>query len=127
VNQELNDFYQDLICALRSPVFSEGEWKLLEGLPAREGNQSNNSFISFSWAYEKFGKAMVVVNYSDHASQCYIRLPFPELKDQGVRFKDLTSTSMYDRDGRQLLTQGMYFDLPAWGYHILKFPFPPIV
>jgi hypothetical protein len=124
VDTELQKFYHDLIDVLRSSVFREGEWKLLEALPAWEGNPSNNSLIAFSWEIENNQMAMVVVNYSDHASQCYIKPSFSLLKDQAVRFKDLMSAAMYDREGNKILSEGMYFDLPAWGYHIFEVSVP---
>jgi len=27
---------------------------------------------------------------------------------------------VYDRDGSELISWGMYLDLPAWGYHIFE-------
>jgi hypothetical protein len=68
--------------------------------------------------------AMVVVNYSDQGSQAYIKPPFPGLKDQAVRFNDMMSTAMYDRDGNKIISEGMYLDLPAWGYHIFDVTIP---
>jgi hypothetical protein len=124
VNLELKEFYHDLLDSLKSPVFGNGEWKLLEALPAWDGNQSNNSFIAFSWAIENYRMSMVVVNYANYAGQCYIKPNFSALKDQAVRLKDLMSTAMYDRDGSKILAEGMYFDLPAWGYHIFEVTIP---
>jgi hypothetical protein len=43
-----------------------------------------------------------------------------------VRFKDLMSNAVYDRNGHVALTGGIYFDLPAWGYHIFEVSAPPI-
>ena len=124
VNLELKEFYGDLIASLRSPVFREGDWRLLEARPAWEGNDSHYSFIAFSWSIANYLMAMVVVNYAPYAGQCYIRLPWEELKDQSVRFKDLMSSAMYDREGNRILTDGLYLDMPAWGYHIFEVTVP---
>jgi len=35
------------------------------------------------------------------------------------------SNAVYDRDGNDLLSKGMYLDMPAWGYHV--FEMSPIV
>ena len=124
VNLELKEFYIDLIDALKSPVFREGEWKLLEALPAWQGNYSNQSFIGFSWGIENFRMALVVVNFSEQAGQCYMRLPFEAMKDQSVRFNDMMSSAMYDREGNKVLAEGIYLDMPAWGYHIFDITIP---
>jgi hypothetical protein len=124
VNLELKEFYHDLIDALKSPVFREGEWKLLEAQPAWDGNQSNGSFIAFAWGIQNYRMSMVVINYADYPGQCYIKPNFAGLKDQAVRLKDMMSSAMYDRDGNKILSEGMYFDMPAWGYHIFEITVP---
>jgi hypothetical protein len=123
-NLELKEFYVDLLAALKSPVFREGEWKLLQPTPAWNGNYSNQSFIGFSWEVKNFRMAMAVVNYSAQQSQCYMRLPFEQLRDQAARLKDTMSSDMYDREGNKLLSEGIYLDLPAWGYHIFEITIP---
>ena len=35
-----------------------------------------------------------------------------------MRLKDLTGPAVYDRDGNSLVSQGLYLDLPPWGYHV---------
>src|SRR5262249_11004989 len=106
------------------PVFRDGTWQLLEARAAWEGNDSNTSFIAFSWAISNYRMAMVVVNYAAYAGQCYIRLPWEELKDQALRFRDLMSSAMYDREGNKILSEGLYLDIPAWGYHIFEVSIP---
>jgi glycosidase len=123
-NLELKEFYNDLLAAMKSPVFWEGEWKLLEAWPAWEGNSTNNCFVAFSWNIENYRMALVVVNYAAYEGQCYIKPPFYNLKDQAVRFKDLMSGAMYDRDGNKILSEGIYLDMPAWGYHIFEVNIP---
>jgi hypothetical protein len=69
-------------------------------------------------------RALVTVNYAPHANQCYVRLPFAEIAEQPVRFRDLMSDALYDRGGSDLLSKGIYLDLPAWGYHIFEVTVP---
>jgi hypothetical protein len=59
----------------------------------------------------------MAVNYAGNQSQCYVPLPFPELSGHKVRLEDLTGPARYDRDGSELVSRGLYLDLPAWGYH----------
>jgi len=56
----------------------------------------------------------------DVRSQCYVRLPFPELSGHTVRLKDQMGSASYDRDGGDLVSQGLYLDLPPWSYHVFE-------
>jgi hypothetical protein len=124
VDKDLQKFYYDLLEVIRNPLFRDGQWRLLECTPAWDGNESWDSFIAFAWEGNNGVRSFVPVNYSPHASQCYIRLPFLETAGQSVRFRDLMSAALYDREGNELLSRGMYLDLPPWGYHIFELTIP---
>jgi hypothetical protein len=124
IDQELEIFYVELLNALKNNVFRNGQWRQLDPSPAWSGNNSYESFLAFSWENEFENLAMVVVNYAPHQSQCYIRLPFQSLADKGLRFRDMMSTALYDRDGNKILSEGIYLDMPAWGYHIFEVTAP---
>jgi hypothetical protein len=59
-----------------------------------------------------------VVNYADHTSQCYIRLPFADLAGKTWRLQDKMGNATYDRDGESLQAQGLFVDLERWNFHI---------
>jgi hypothetical protein len=120
VVETLQEFYAKLLSAIKKPVFRHGRWRLLECLPAWDGNGTWDSFIAFAWEGSEGYRALVTVNYSPRAGQCYFRLPFADLAGQKVRLKDLMSTAFYDREGGELLSKGLYLDLPEWGYHIFE-------
>ena len=77
-------------------------------------------FIAWAWQARDGQRLLVAVNYAANQSQCYVRLPFPELSGQTVRLKDLTGPASYDRDGSDLVSRGLYLDLPPWGYHVFE-------
>ena len=62
----------------------------------------------------------MAVNYAGTQSQCYVRLPFPDLAGRTVQLKDLMGAATYDRDGGDVLSRGLYLDLPPWGYHVFE-------
>ena len=37
-----------------------------------------------------------------------------------VRLKDIIGSACYERDGNDLLSRGLYLDVPAWGYHVFE-------
>jgi glycosidase len=119
-DEVLQKFYGDLLSVLKKPLFREGNWRLLEAVPAWDGNDTWDSFLAFAWIGTDGGRALVTVNYAPHASQCFIQLPFTDLAGQVVRFRDLMSPVVYDREGNELLSRGIYLDMPEWGYHIFE-------
>jgi hypothetical protein len=118
VDKDLHKFYLDLLSVLKKPVFRNGLWHLSQCDPSWHDNDTWNSFIAFSLEGRDGERMLVAVNFAPHASQCFVHLPFPDLVGQMVRFSDLMSPAVYDRDGNELLVRGLYLDMPAWGYHI---------
>ena len=118
VDSRLAQFYSRLLTVLRQPILREGCWQLLECTPAWDGNWTCDCFLAFSWTGKEGGKCLVVVNYSDHQSQCYVAMPWGELAGQMWGLGDQIGTALFERNGTELATQGLYLDTPAWGYHI---------
>jgi glycosidase len=119
VDAELGAFYDRLLATLRDRAVREGEWRLLEARAAWEGNPTWDDFIAFAWT-RGGERRLVVVNFSDHRSQCWLPLPWGELGGATVRLRDRTGPAVYDRDARELAARGLYLDLPAWGYHVFE-------
>ena len=119
-NPELAAFYERLLSLLREPILRSGDWRLLECVRAWDGNESWDSFIAFGWSMPDGRCWVVPVNYSDHRSQCYVPLPFGHLARSEWQLRDLMSPASYERDGYQLLSPGLYLDMPPWGYHVFE-------
>jgi len=118
VNEELEMFYNKLIGILRHPVFRNGNWQLLDCTPAWDGNWTNDNYVSFAWQGTGDEKIMIAVNYSPERSQCYIKLPFPDLNNNSWLLDDLIGGIAYDREGAELQEQGLYLDEPAWKIYV---------
>ena len=119
-DKERQKFYSGLLFILKESLFRNGMWHLLDCLPAWEGNGTWDSFLAFAWENETGDQALITVNYAPHDSQCFVHLPFSDLAEKSVRFSDLMHNSLFDRDGNKLLSEGLYIDLPPWGYHIFE-------
>ena len=120
VNSWLKDFYERLLRVLRLPIFRSGKWQLLECASAWSGNASNADIIACAWEDDAGGKAIVAVNYSDHGSQCYLRLPFSSLAGRGWRLRDLLGEAQYDRGGDDLEMRGLYLDMFPWQAQVFE-------
>jgi glycosidase len=124
-DKEIEKFYDRLLATLRMPVLKSGEWQWLNCQPAWDGNDSWDSFIPHSWQGSGGERMLVVVNYAPNSSQCYLPLPFPEIKDRSVWLNDTLSSTRYDRDGNELLECGLYLDMGPWSYHIFTLEVEP--
>jgi hypothetical protein len=105
---------------LRQPIFRDGEWSLLDCMPAWEGNWTSDCFIAALWQGNEQQLRLIAVNYARNQSQCYIRLAVPALAGRAARFKDLMGSAGFDRDGNELTSRGLYLDMPPWGYHVFE-------
>jgi len=117
-DEGLEEFYDQVLAVLRNPTVKSGEWQWLSGQPAWDGNGSWDSFIAHSWQGPGGKRLLVAVNYAPHPSQCYLNLPFPEIRNSSVWLKDSFGPACYLRDGNELLECGLYLDIPAWSYHV---------
>jgi hypothetical protein len=118
---ELEHFYSRLLEVLRQPVVRDGQWQLLESVPAWEGNWTWDCFLAFAWEDSDGQRFLVTVNFAPNQSQCYVRLPFPDLSGSQWRLVDQLAEVVYERDGSDLQSRGLYLDAPAW--HVSAFTF----
>jgi hypothetical protein len=120
IDQRLEQFYDRLLAVLRHPVVRDGQWQLLECVPAWEGNWTWDCFLAFAWQGQDGDRLLVTVNYAPNQSQCYVRLPFTDLGDNQWRLKDLLGDATYDREGSDLQARGLYLDEPPWQAHVFS-------
>jgi hypothetical protein len=120
IDEALQRFYEALLAVLRDPVVRDGDWRLVECVPAWEGNWTSESFIAWSWQAADGRRWLVAVNYATNQGQCYVRIPFADLSGRTVRLEDRMGAARYDRAGDELLARGFYLDMPPWGYHVFE-------
>ena len=120
VDSSLREFYERLLAMLRHDVVRNGTWQLLECVPAWDGNGSSDAFLAWIWQQANGARVLVTVNYAPHQSQCFVRLPFAELGGRRWRLIDLLGNACHDRAGDDLVSRGLYLDVPAWSYHAFE-------
>lgn len=120
VDARLQQFYQRLLDVLRHPLLRQGRWQLLECVPAWDGNGTADAYIAFAGENDDGERVIVCVNYADHQSQCYVRLPFPNLHGRSWRLRDLLGDADYERDGTDLQARGLYLDVAPWQHHLFE-------
>ncbi len=117
-DQAVLRFYQRLLAVLRDAVVREGSWRLLECVPAWDGNWTWDCFLAWMWTGETGQRRLVAINHAGNHSQCFVRLPATIAGL--VRFRDVMGALTFDRDGRDLDARGLYLDMPPWGYHVFE-------
>lgn len=119
-DEAIERFYEGLLEILRRPTLRHGQWRLIECKPAWDGNWTESCFIAWYWQGHGGQRLLIAVNYAANQSQCYVRLPWLDLRGRSVRLEDLLSPVIYDRNGSSLVEPGLYLDLPPWGRHVFE-------
>jgi len=114
VDTTLQVFYDRLLAVLRQPAVRDGQWQQLECAPAWDGNGTWDGFLACAWHGRDGERLLVVVNYAPNQSQCYVRLPFADLGGGQWRLQDQLEDVVYDRDGSDLQSRGLYVDARPW-------------
>jgi glycosidase len=121
LNPDLRAFYARLLETLQREEVRAGCWRLLECWPEWEDNPTWKHFIAFSWDHEASGARLLgVVNYGPTPGQCFVRLPWPDLRGRNLFLRDLLGSAEYERGGGELTERGLYLNLPAWGFHLFE-------
>jgi glycosidase len=113
-NQQLAQFYDRLLAVLRQPTVRDGQWRLLDCVPAWDGNWTWDCLLVFSWIGPGGERLLVAVNYAPNQSQCYVPLPFADLGNRRWRLQDVLGEATYDREGNDLQARGVYLDMAPW-------------
>jgi hypothetical protein len=124
VDPTLPQFYNRLLAVLRRPAVREGQWQLLQCEPAWEGNGTWDCFVAYAWQGPAGERLLVAVNYAPNQSQCYVRLPFPDLAGSQWRLQDHMGPASYDRDGNDLQARGLFLDMAPWQAAVYAWTLP---
>ena len=109
-----SSFTTACLAVLRQPAVRDGQWQLLECVPAWDGNWTSDCFLVFSWQGSGGERLLVAVNYAPNQSQCHVRLPFADLGNRQWRLQDVIGDASYDREGNELQSRGLYLDMAPW-------------
>jgi hypothetical protein len=75
-----------------------------------------------AWCWRKgHARHLIVVNLSPAQAQGEVMLPWNDLAGRSWRLADVVSGDVFDRHGDELSKNGLYVDLGAWKFHVLKF------
>jgi hypothetical protein len=117
-DRDLYGFYTRLLDAVNRAAFHSGAWALcnLTGWP------DNASFQNLvAWTWELAGEFyLIVVNLSDCCVQAHVQVPWRDVGGTAWHLVDLLSDAIYERDGDEMLSPGLYVELGPWNYHFFQ-------
>jgi Alpha amylase, catalytic domain len=118
-DEDLHAFYNRLLRAVAESGLHDGDWRLCEatGWP---DNDSHRQLVAWSWATST-QRHLVVVNLFDAPAQARVHLPYDDLHGQTWTLADRLSGQTFDRTGDELVAEGLYVGLEAWGAYFLGF------
>jgi glycosidase len=121
INEAISAFYDRLLTVLKeTDGFRNGDWSQILPTPAWQDNPSSDDFIVYEWSGKDGRRYLVVVNYSERRGQCYLTLPFLELRGRHVVLADLLGDEVYERDGTTLIGRGLYIDHAPWQVNVFE-------
>ncbi|MBL7258167.1 alpha-amylase family glycosyl hydrolase [Paractinoplanes lichenicola] len=103
VDEELRAFYRKLA----ETRINTGDWHLLD----------THDVLAWTWQNGD-DRHLVVINFAGSTARTRVRAPwFSDGQDR--RLTDLLDGRVFDRDGAELAAEGLYVELPPWGFHVL--------
>jgi len=121
VSLEILTFSEKMLELIKANQLRESIWTWVQPIEAWAGNFTHQDFITFIRQHPKTGLHIFAINYSGHQSQCLFPVSGQALPDGEVVLTDLLSGSTFKRNGSDLTTNGLFVDLPPWGYHWLHY------
>jgi len=115
VDEDLRLFHFDLLAA--SASCRHGRWAPCpaSGWPS---DQSCQELLSWCWS-DGENRSLIVVNDGPAPATARVHVPWDDLAGQTWRLDDRLSDDLFERDGDEIAAEGLFVQLPPWGFHVL--------
>jgi hypothetical protein len=116
-DKHLQQFYAKLMAISGHDAFHSGEWKLLDISTA--GDATFQNLLAWRW---KLGSELwlVVVNLGNATSQGQVQIAADVNASQSYLLRDDLNGPAYRWNGRDLVANGLYVRLAAYGCHVFN-------
>ena len=117
-DEQLADFYQQLLTAIDRPAFRSGRWQLCTR-SGWAGNPAYQNILAWCWidGDERF---LIVVNLSAKVAEARVQVPWDDLRGKTWRLVDALSGETFERSGDDMYEGRLYVALAPWGFHFLS-------
>ena len=117
-SQRVKNYYHKILGITKDKIFREGNWTMIEPIPAGEGNLSFQNFFTWIWDY-KNDLRIVVINYSAVTSQCRLSILLNS-DEEDITLMDLLTGDEYLRSVKEMETPGLFIELKGFNSHIFS-------
>lgn len=118
-NPELAAWYRHLLSTVADHGVRAGAWRLLEA-GGWSDNQSCRNLVAWSWEGDPGeDRHVIVVNLSGQQADGRIPLDWADLPGRSWHLTDLLTQDIYERDGHELASPGLFVALRPWQSHLL--------
>ena len=111
----VQSFYEKLLEISNQPVFHEGNWTLLDVLPA--GDRTSGNVIGYGWNHAGT-VAIVAVNLSPQPSQGRMLPKLPIDHAKTYKLTDQVLGISFERIGQEIVENGVHATLQGYGCHV---------
>jgi hypothetical protein len=120
VDTATREMYGKLLALLKEKAFRNGQWRYLDCRPVWGEEDTAFNILAYWWKGQDGKRYLVTVNYAPGPSKCHVNMPFPDFAGSSWKLQDRLSEASYSRDGHELISEGLYLDVPGWGVHVFQ-------
>jgi hypothetical protein len=92
----------------------------MEVHPAPAGNFASDRFLAYWWEGTAGQHLLVAVNYGPTRGQGYVDLSNTGIRGNSLTVGDLMKPATYGVERPDVLSRGLYLELPAWGFQVFE-------
>jgi hypothetical protein len=118
VDLPLQMFYEELLQAVKAPIFRHGEWTLCE-ITGWPDNHTADNLVAWRWVMGA-ERRLVVVNLSEGDAAGRVHARWDGLGIGQCRLVGLLPETNYLRDIDEMQSVGLYVKLGPWGFHFFE-------
>jgi hypothetical protein len=115
VDDDLQIFHLQLLAATAG--LRRGSWSLCDTTGWPE-DRSYTQLLSWTWNHDE-RRSMIVVNYADAPAAAQIHPQWRDLAGRTWHLHDVVSGQVFERDGDDVATNGLFVQLAPWQSHVL--------
>ncbi len=119
VNDELLNFYQNLLSLISKRQIKSGKWELCDINPFNQDLISSKYLISYHW-WDHYNHFLIVLNLNELPAKGYIKIPSLQFNKKVILFEDMFTKDEYFLHGDELNNYGYYIELNAEEFHLFE-------
>ena len=114
----LQTFYDDLLRAVKDPIFRHGEWLLCE-ITGWPDNHSADNLVAWRWVRGD-DRRLIVINLSQGEAAGRVHARWEGLGTGQCRLVGVFPGTNYLRDIDEMESAGLFVKLGPWGFHFFE-------